>query len=304
MELVKKSVLITGGCGFIGSHVAPQLVARGYDIIVIDKDTNRSRSFFGRLDSSDSCVVYECDIRDVAKLKAIFKRHMPGKVVHLASLVSIADSKKNPRDFFDVSVNGTFNVVENAIGVGVEKFIYANSAATYGNPSEVPTPETSLVQPLNPYSTFKYLGEQLSLHYGRVNSLPVISVRLFHQYGEEASALFGLFFEQIKSNKKLTISGNGMQRRDFAYVGDTANAICELLESDFADEIFNIGSGGTKTIIELAEAMGGEWEFIERASDEPDLMWADISKLQRMLPNAVPKSPFSETVKAVMNKLT
>jgi len=239
----------------------------------------------------------------VAKLNAIFERHTPGKVVHLASLVSIADSKKNPREYLEISVNGTFNVVQNAISLGVEKFIYANSAATYGNPSEVPTPETSLMLPLNPYSTFKFLGEQLSLHYGRINSLPVISVRLFHQYGEDASALFGLFVEQIKSNKKLTISGNGMQRRDFAYVGDTANAICELLESDCADEIFNIGSGGTNSIIELAEAMGGEWEFIKRDSDEPDVMWADISKLRRMLPSAVPSSPFNETVKAVMKNL-
>ena len=303
MKSVKKPVLITGGCGFIGSHLALQLVERGYDIVVIDKHINGSRSFFGRLDSSYSCVVYECDIRDVEKLTAIFERHTPGKVVHLASLVSIADSKKNPREYLEISVNGTFNVVQNAISLGVEKFIYANSAATYGNPSEVPTPETSLMQPLNPYSTFKFLGEQLSLHYGRINSLPVISVRLFHQYGEDASALFGLFVEQIKSNKKLTISGNGMQRRDFAYVGDTANAICELLESDCADEIFNIGSGGTNSIIELAEAMGGEWEFIKRDSDEPDLMWADISKLRRMLPSAVPSSPFNETVKAVMKNL-
>ena len=303
MKPARKCILITGGCGFIGSHLALQLLERGYDIVVIDKDIDGSKSFFGPLESSDRCVVYKCDIRDASELKLIFERHKPGKVVHLASLVSIADSKKNPRAFFDVSVNGTFNVVENAISLGVEKFIYANSAATYGNPAEVPTLESSLVKPLNPYSTFKYLGEQLALHYGRINFLPVISVRLFHQYGEGASALFGLFVKQIKSNKKLTISGDGTQRRDFAYVGDTANAICELLESDIADEIFNIGSGGTNSIIELAEAMGGEGEFIKRDSDEPDLMWADISKLQRMLPRAVPSSPFNETVKEVMRKL-
>ena len=296
-------MLVTGGCGFIGSHLVPQLVERGYDIVVIDKDTSGSRSNFAPVETLDRCVVYECDIRDAAQLTSIFKKHMPEKVVHLASLISIADSKKNPKDYFDVSVNGTFNVINNSIEVGVKKFIYVNSAATYGNPAEVPTLERSLVQPLNPYSTFKYLGEQLALHYGRINSLPVISVRLFHQYGEGASALFGLFVKQIKSNKKLTISGDGTQRRDFAFVGDTANAICELLGSELSDEIFNIGSGGTNSIIELAEAMGGEWEFIQRDSDEPDLMWADISKLRRMLPSAVPTSPFNETVKAVMKKL-
>lgn len=303
MNRISKPVLVTGGCGFIGSHLVPQLIERDYDIVVIDKDTSGSRSNFTSAETLDRCVVYKCDIKDAAQLTSIFKKHKPERVVHLASLISVADSKKNSKDYFDVSVNGTFNVINNSIEVGVKKFIYANSAATYGNPTEVPTLEQSLVQPLNPYSTFKYLGEQLALHYGRINSLPVISVRLFHQYGEGASALFGLFVKQIKSNKKLTISGDGTQRRDFAYVGDTANAICELLESDFADEIFNIGSGGTNSIIELAEAMGGEWEFIKRDSDEPDLMWADISKLRRMLPSAVPSSPFNETVKEVMKKL-
>lgn len=303
MNPKKKSVLITGGYGFIGSHLVPQLVGRGYEVIVIDKETSNSKSIFAPIETLEGCVVYECDIRDRAQLELIFKKHMPQKVVHLASLISIAESKKNPKEYFDVSVNGTFNVISIAFETGVKKFIYANSAATYGNPTEVPTPESSLVQPLNPYSTFKYLGEQLALHYGRINSLPVISVRLYHQYGEGASALFGLFVDQIKSNKKLTISGDGTQRRDFTYVGDTANSICELLDSDFADEIFNIGSGGTNSIIELAEAMGGEWEFIKRDSDEPDLMWADISKLRRMLPSAVPSSPFNETVKAVMKKL-
>ena len=303
MNPKKKSVLITGGYGFIGSHLVPQLVGRGYEVIVIDKETSNSKSIFAPIETLEGCVVYECDIRDATHLTALFKKHMPQKVVHLASLVSIAESKRNPKEYFDVSVNGTFNVVSVAIETGVKKFIYANSAAVYGNPTEVPTLESSLVQPLNPYSTFKYLGEQLALHYGRINSLPVISVRLYHQYGEGASALFGLFVEQIKSSEKLTISGDGTQRRDFMYVGDTANSICELLESDYADEIFNIGSGGTNSIIELAEAMGGEWEFIKRDSDEPDLMWADISKLRRMLPSAVPSSPFNETVKAVMKNL-
>ena len=303
MNSKKKSALVTGGCGFIGSHLVPQLLGRGYEVIVIDRETNNPKNKYAPMETLDNCVVYECDIRDVARLEVIFKKHVPEKVVHLASLISIAQSKAKPKEFFDVSVNGTFNVVSIAIETGVKKFIYANTAAIYGNSIEVPTRENALVQPLNPYSTFKYIGEQLTLHYGRINSLPVISVRLYHQYGEGASALFGLFVEQIKSNKKLTISGDGAQRRDFAYVGDTANSICELLESDCADEIFNIGSGGTNSIVELAEAMGGEWEFIKRDSDEPDLMWADISKLRKMLPSAVPSSPFNETVKAVMKNL-
>ena len=303
MNTKKKSVLITGGYGFVGSHLAPQLLGKGYEVIVIDKETSSSKSIYMPLETLDNCTVYECDIRDVTRLEVIFKRHMPEKVVHLAALLNIAESKKIPNEYFDVSVNGTFNVLSIAIKTGVKKFIYTNSAAIYGNPSEVPILENSLAQPLNPYATFKFLGEQLALHYGRINSLAVISVRLFHLYGEGASALFGLFVEQIKSDKKLSISGDGTQRRDFTYVGDIANSICELLESEFADEIFNVSSGETKSIIELAEAMGGEWEFIKRDSDEPDLMWADISKLRRMLPSAVPSSPFNETVKAVMKNL-
>ncbi len=294
---------MTGGCGFIGAQLCEDLVSRGAEVVVIDDlscgDYQRTASFA----ASGNCKFYEVDICDHGVVDEIFNIEKPTAVVHLAAKISISESKAKPELYFRTNVFGTFNVADIASNYNVAKFLYVNSASSYGKISQVPTPETEICFPTNPYSISKFLGEQVALNFGTVGNMDVISIRLFNLYGVHAGALFGLFVDQFRNSRPLTISGDGMQRRDFTYVGDVSNSICELLDSEIKNEIFNVATGKTQSILDLAAAMGGSWEFIKRNADEPDLMWADISKLRRMLPSAVPSSPFNETVKEVMKKL-
>ena len=298
-----KKVLVTGGCGFIGTHLCRDLLTRGAHVVAIDNLSCGDRVRISALEESSNFKFYEGDICDVSTVENIFLKEKPSAVVHLAAKISIKESLVKPELYFGTNVFGTFIVAEIASKYNVSKFLYVNSASSYGKTSRVPTSESEICCPNNPYSMSKLLGEQVALNFGTLGNMAVISVRLFNLYGIGAGALFGLFLEQHRKSKPLTITGSGTQRRDFTYVGDVSNSICELLDSEIKNEIFNVATGETQSIIELAEAMGGEWEFIKRDSDEPDLMWADISKLRRMLPSAVPSSPFNETVKAVMKNL-
>ena len=298
-----RRVLVTGGCGFIGAHLCEELVSRGAEVAVIDDLSCGDRTRINALEKSSKCRFYAADVCDGKVVEEIFNKVQPTAVVHLAAKISVNESKVKPRIYFDTNVFGTYNVAEIASRSNVSKFLYVNSASSYGKLSQVPTPETEICSPSNSYAISKLLGEQVALNFGLVGNMDVISVRLFNLYGIYAGALFGLFVDQYQNFRPLTISGDGTQRRDFTYVGDVSNSICELLDSEIKNEIFNVATGETQSILELAEAMGGRWEFIERNLDEPDLMWADISKLRRMLPSAVPSSPFNETVKEVMKKL-
>ena len=297
-------VLVTGGCGFIGSHLCKELVSRGIKIVVVDDlscgDRKRIQSFekFGQI------KFYNTNICDVSGIDEIFEKEKPTAVVHLAGKISVRESKINPSAYFETNVFGTYNLVEIAARRDATKFIYVNSASSYGTITNVPTDETVICRPTNPYSISKLLGEQVALNVGSFGNIDVISIRLFNLYGIYAGALFGLFIEQIKGANPLTITGDGTQRRDFTFVGDVSHSICELLNSEIKNEIFNVATGQTQSIIDLAVAMGAKWEFIERDADEPDLMWADISKLRQMLPSAVPKSPFRETVKSIMESIS
>ena len=298
-----KKVLVTGGCGFIGTHLCRDLLSRGASVVVIDNLSCGDRVRISALEESSNFKFYEGDICDVSTVENIFLKEKPSAVVHLAAKISIKESLVKPELYFETNVFGTFVVAEIASKHDVSKFLYVNSASSYGKTIRVPTSETEICYPNNPYSMSKLIGEQVASNFGTLGNMAVISIRLFNLYGIGAGALFGLFLEQHRKSKPLTITGDGTQRRDFTYVGDVSNSICELLDSEIKNEIFNVATGDTQSIIELAEAMGGEWEFIKRDSDEPDLMWADISKLRRMLPSAVPSSPFNETVKAVMKNL-
>jgi UDP-glucose 4-epimerase len=299
----QRKVLVTGGCGFIGVHLCKALIENANQVIIVDNLDGGDRSRISEIEAEGRVKFYEVDICDHRALDDIFKQELPTDVVHLAAGTSVSESRVNPKKYFDILVAGTFNVLSSASRVNVKKFIYTNSAATYGKAQQLPTPESAEPRPTNPYGTFKYLGEQLSLTLGAMSSLEVVSLRLFNLYGEFGSALFGLFVNQSLKGEPLTITGDGMQRRDFTFVGDVVNAICKVLESDIKNEIINVATGETHSIIDLADALGEEYRFIPRASDEPDLIWADISKLQKLLPNAVPSSPFGETVREVMTKI-
>ncbi|MCH9704200.1 MAG: SDR family NAD(P)-dependent oxidoreductase, partial [Chlamydiae bacterium] len=238
--------LVTGGAGFIGSHLAELLLRSGHEVVVVDNLNS------GRLKNLDAiahdplfkfCPV---DIRDKEALKECF--FGVDWVFHLAGLADIVPSIENPKDYFEVNVDGTFNVLECAREVKAKRFVYAASSSCYGIPKNYPTPETEPISPQYPYALTKYLGEELVMHWAQLYNLPALSLRLFNVFGPRSrtsgtyGAVFGVFLAQKLHDAPYTVVGDGTQTRDFTFVSDVARAFLTAAESSVCGEIFNVGS--------------------------------------------------------------
>ncbi len=280
-------VVITGGSGFIGSHLANFLIDLNYEVVVID---NLS---IGRLENITELIEHskftflQADITDFNAIDFIFKD--AEWVFHLAALADIVPSIENPNEYYQSNVNGTFNVLEACRKHHVNKIIYSASSSCYGIPDKYPTKETAEIRPQYPYALTKNLGEQLVMHWCQLYNIPAISLRFFNVYGPKArtsgtyGAVFGVFLAQKLANKPFTVIGDGSQTRDFTYVSDIVNALITAAESNVSGEIINIGSNATYSINRLVKLLGGDVTFIPKRPGEPDCTWADITKAHRLL---------------------
>ncbi len=279
--------LITGGAGFIGSHLAELLISEGHEVIIIDNlisgQTNNLKSI-----SSDPCFRFEnVDIRHFDKIKSLFAD--VDWVFHLAGLADIVPSIEMPSQYYSTNVTGTFNVLESARHAGVKRFIYAASSSSYGIPEVYPTPETSPIMPEYPYSLSKAMGEELVLHWSKIYKLPSVSLRLFNVYGTRSrtsgayGAVFGVFLAQKLNGSPYTVVGDGTQTRDFTYVTDVARAFLCAAESDITGEAMNVGSGNHYSVNRLVELLGGDIVYIPKRPGEPDCTFGDITKIQKLL---------------------
>ncbi len=302
----RKNILVTGGAGFIGSHLVDQLVASGHAVTVID---NFSTGRPGNLAHQKSNVrIIEADI---AHFDAIAP-HFRGQdiVFHIAALADIVPSIVNPRGYYAANVLGTMNVVEAARLAQAQRFVYAASSSCYGIPSKefYPTPETAPIDPQYPYALTKYLGEQTALHWGQVYDLPVVSLRFFNVYGPRSrtsgtyGAVFGVFLAQRLDGKPYTVVGDGDQTRDFVYVTDVANALVTAGFSSVKNEIFNVGTGVPQSVNTLVALLGGEKVHIPKRPGEPDCTWADIGKIRSVL-GWEPKVPFAQGVREILKHI-
>jgi len=303
---IKNRVVITGGSGFIGSHLADFFINLDYEVVVID---NLS---VGRLENIDHLLTHskftflQADITDFDAIESVFKD--VDWVFHLAALADIVPSIENPDKYFQSNVNGTFNVLEACRKNNIKKIIYASSSSCYGIPDEYPTKESSLIRPQYPYALTKNLGEQLVMHWCQLYNLPAISLRFFNVYGPRArtsgtyGAVFGVFLAQKIANKPYTVVGDGSQTRDFTFVSDIVNALFASAESDLSGEVINIGSNNTYSINRLVELLGGEITYIPKRPGEPDCTWADISKATQLL-NWKPEVSLEEGVKAMLDNI-
>jgi UDP-glucose 4-epimerase len=279
--------VVTGGAGFIGSHLTDLLLERGHRVTVVDNLKGGWLRNLERAGAYPSFCFAECDVRD----RGTLMRHVEGAdwVFHLAGMADIVPSIENPREYFEVNVDGTFNVLECAQAAGVKRFLYAASSSCYGIPDVYPTPETAPPSPQYPYALTKYLGEQLVMHWERVYRLPALSLRLFNVYGPRArttgayGAVFGVFLAQKLHGKPFTVVGDGTQTRDFTFVTDVAEAFVAAAESERAGEIFNVGSSGHYSVNRLVELLGGPTVPIPKRPGEPDCTFADVSKIQSCL---------------------
>jgi UDP-glucose 4-epimerase len=293
--------IVTGGAGFIGSHVVEQLLGRGTEVVVIDNfSTGRPENLS---EFSGSVRLVEADISTPGSWMAEFKG--VDHVFHLAALADIVPSIENPVSYYRSNVDGTFNVLEAARAASVEKLVYAASSSCYGIPDEFPTKETAEIRPQYPYALTKYLGEELVRHWNQVYDLPAISLRLFNVYGTRSrtsgtyGAVFGVFLAQKLAGKPFTVVGDGKQTRDFTYVSDVAAAFISAAMSSLSGGVFNVGSGRTVSINELVELLGGPVTHIPKRPGEPDCTFADIAKITAAL-DWRPRVPIADGVREVV----
>ncbi len=304
--MIKANVLVTGGAGFIGSHLVDQLVANGHTVTVID---NFSTGRPGNLAHQKGKVrIIEADITN---FDAIFS-HFRGQdiVFHIAALADIVPSIVNPRGYYASNVMGSMNVAEASRLAGVKKLVYAASSSCYGIPPKgfYPTSEQAPIDPQYPYALTKYLGEQTVLHWGQVYDFPVVSLRFFNVYGSRSrtsgtyGAVFGVFLAQKLDGKPYTVVGDGNQTRDFVYVTDVANALVTAGFSAVKNEIFNVGTGKPQSVNTLVSLLGGQKIHIPQRPGEPDCTWADIGKIKAVL-HWEPKMSFPQGVQEILKHI-
>jgi len=301
-----KKILVTGGCGFIGSHLVERLLKEGHRVTVIDNLCT------GKTDNLKAVLTHPClelinvDICDRGKISPYFRDKE--WVFHLAALADIVPSIEKPENYFSANVQGTFNVIEACRKAGIKKFIYTASSSCYGLTQEYPTSENARIQPEYPYALTKMLGEQIALHWGHVYGLEVISLRLFNVYGPRArstgqyGAVFGVFLAQKLAKKPLTVVGDGSQKRDFVYVCDVVEAFLLAAKSNYKNEIFNVGYGDPKSIHQLTQLLDHPVTYIPKRPGEPECTWADISKIKKYL-NWQPKVTFEEGVSELLKQI-
>ena len=274
--------IVTGGAGFIGSHMVDILLDSDFEVRVIDNlSGGHERNLAHR--ASDSRLHFEkTDICNLETNNSLF--HRAKFVFHFAGIGDIVPSIENPIAYMQTNVQGTVRVLEASRSARVEKFVYAASSSCYGL-ATTPTNEDHNIAPQYPYALSKYQGEQAVFHWHQVYGLPVNSIRIFNAYGTRVrttgayGAVFGVFLKQKLSGKPYTVVGNGNQTRDFIYVTDIAKAFLAAAQTPRFGQVYNVSAGEPKSINNLVDFLGGEIVYIPERPGEPDCTWADIKKI-------------------------
>ena len=286
-------VVVTGGAGFIGSKLVGALLGRGYSVVVLDNFYSGSvenlQEFFGY----GGLEVVRGDVRD----KCVVRRVMDGagSVVHLAALIDVEASVKNPFETHDVNVNGTLNVLEEAVKAGVDRVVFASSTAVYGDINPLPLKEEYPVYPISPYAASKVSAESYCKAFNRCYGLETVVLRYFNVYGpgqmnNAYSGVITKFLNNALRGKPLVVYGDGWQTRDFVYVNDVVEATVTALENNNAvGETFNVCTGRSTSVNELVqiikEVVGKNLEVIYDKPRKGDIKnnYGDPSKAENIL---------------------
>ena len=248
-----KKFLITGGAGFVGSHLSEELIKKGESVTILDDLNTGKMSNLEKI--KDKVNFVKGDIRDQNLLKEIFKDK--DGIFHLAARASVQESFIKPEEYQDVNVKGTENVFKQAKEYGI-KVVYASSSSVYGNPIEIPIKEDASQNPINPYAQTKVDKEKLAEEFAQ-KGLKVIGMRYFNIFGERQSKEYAgvvkLFLERIENKLPPKINGDGLQARDFIYVKDVANANIMAMESKVDYAFFNVGTNSNISVLELAKTI-------------------------------------------------
>ncbi|MBI2631829.1 NAD-dependent epimerase/dehydratase family protein [Candidatus Pacearchaeota archaeon] len=258
----KDKAIVTGGCGFIGSHLVDALVEKGYKVEVIDSIDPKNEYI------NKNALYHKADITKLAEIKDIIKGAK--FVFHLAAMPRVQYSIEHPRETHDSNVNGTLNILISAKEGGVKRVIFSSSSSVYGNQPILPLKESMFSKPLSPYALHKYIGELYCKLWNEIFGLETVCLRYFNVYGprlnpDGAYALvIGKFLKQRQEGKNMTITGDGNQTRDFTNVKDVVRANILAAESNKVGkgEAINIGAGNNTSVNKIAELIGGSKEYI------------------------------------------
>lgn len=283
MNKNKKIAVVTGGAGFIGSHLVDELIKHDYEVRVVDNLVAGKRE-----NVPSGAILFQTDIRNREDLIKIFSG--ASAIFHLAALPRVEYTIQNPMESHEVNVTGTLNVLNVAKDAGVQRVVLASSAAIYGDNQECPLIEDYDPTPLSPYALHKYICEQYLTLFSKLYGLNTVSLRFFNVYGPRLdpdgpyALVIGRFLKLRKEGKPLTITGDGKQTRDFIHVRDIVNALITAAESGNVGkgEVINIGTGRETSVNELAKLFGGEYEYVQ-ARIEPRASSADIKKAKKFL---------------------
>ena len=282
-----KTAVVTGGAGFIGSHMVDLLLGEGFRVHVIDSLVGGRLQNLQHHKGNANLAVEVRDIREIEPADPLFKG--AEYVFHFAGIGDIVPSIEQPVDYLSTNVMGTVKVLEAARHAGARKLVYAASSSCYGL-AQVPTREDAPLQPQYPYALSKYMGEEAVFHWGKVYKLPANSIRIFNAYGIRSrtsgayGAVFGVFLAQKLAGKPFTVVGDGTQTRDFLYASDVARGFYLAATTDKVNQVYNVGAGSPQSVNRLVELLGGgEVIHLPKRPGEPDCTWADISKIRSEL---------------------
>lgn len=304
------NTLVTGGAGFVGSHVVEALLQAGHRVVVVDNfdtfydpESKRENLTVARRSDafSDECV----DILDAPSLNDTFRRASPEVVLHLAARPGVRESIRNPGPGAQINIQGTLKVLEAAVACGTRRLIFASSSSVYGGTTDRPSNESDHPAPLSPYAASKLCGEVLCQTYGRLHGLETICLRLFTVFGprQRPDMAIHKFTRLILAGEPVRLFGAERSARDYTFVGDVARAFVNAAETDASAHILNVGSGRpiplSHVICTLADALN-QTPIIEHQSlprGEAVVTWADAARAREIL-RFEPAVSFEEGIQA------
>jgi UDP-glucose 4-epimerase len=281
-----KTVIVTGGCGFIGSHLVDKLV-NDYTVIVVDNLSSTSHNSFY---FNKKAIYYNYDVSDANLVNSVFNKYRPYSVFHLASEVKILESINNPNKTFMSNTVSTKNILEACRQFNTKKIILSSTSAIYGLNNNLPLKETESVNCLNMYSYSKLFSENLCKLYSKTYNIDSVCFRYFNVYGKRQpnsgsyAPLLSIFARQKKENKPLTIVGDGSQTRDYVHVSDVVKAnILALNKDNLNGEVINIGTGEAISVLDIAKMISKRYVFIPERVGEVKHSLADNNKAKIIL---------------------
>lgn len=281
---IMKKYLVTGGAGFIASHLVDQLILGGDEVIIIDDlSTGKEENI------NKKAKFYKLDICDFEKIKPLFKG-VDG-VFHLAAIPSVPQSVADPIGTSRVNVMGAINVFKASVEHDIKRVVFASSSAVYGNQKTLPFKENMQPNPVSPYGLQKLVGEQFAKVFCDLYNIQIVCMRYFNVYGprvdvnSDYSLVLGKFLKLHQEGKPLTIYGDGKQTRGFCYVLDVVNANIRAMESNKVKgfEILNISGKGSSSIKDLAKLIGGEVVYLPKRKGDPLHTKADINRAKKII---------------------